>query len=42
MGWKDDAVFRYHMYVIYEGADLKDAVPFAYGDSLRKMPKETK
>lgn len=40
MGWKGDDAPRYFMYMISEGANLKTAVPFAYGDYLRQMPKE--
>lgn len=38
--WNADHALRYHTYAIPGGAFLKDAVAFAYGKSLRQMPKE--
>lgn len=41
-GWNGNDALWYHVCVLVEGARLKDAVGFAYGNSLRHMPTKKK
>lgn len=38
-GWERDHAVWYYTYVLPEAADFKDVVAFAYGDSVRRKPK---
>lgn len=38
--WKGNAALRYDVYLILEGADLKDSIAVAYGDFLSRMSEE--
>ena len=35
-GWNGSGCLRYHMYIILDGSNLRDAISYAFGRSLRR------